>query len=136
AWATVLPLVPLIWWSTPLAACVAVFFLPLLNPAGNAGIGSYRVAQTPDELQGRVSSAMQFCAMSVMPLAPVLGGWLLGTLGGSETIVVLVALSAAAALVPTLSHAIRSVPRPSEWAATTEPPMSETVGERMEATCA
>jgi hypothetical protein len=79
---------------------------------------------------------MQFGAMSVMPLAPLLGGWLLGTLGGSETIVVLVALSAAAALVPTLSRAIRAVPRPSEWAATSQPSMSETAGERMEATCA
>jgi MFS family permease len=115
AWMVVLPLVPLIWWSTPLGACVAVFFLLVMNPAGNAGIGSYRAAQTPAELQGRVGSAMQFCSMSVMPVAPLLGGWLLAEIGGSRTIVVLVALSAVVALVPTLSRAIRSVPRPVEW---------------------
>lgn len=115
AWMCVLPLVPLIWWSTPAAAGTAVFLLLLLNPAGNAGISSYRVAQTPDALQGRVVSAMQFGSMSVMPVAPLLGGWLLGEVGGSHTIAALVALSAAAALIPTLSRAIRSVPRPAQW---------------------
>ena len=37
AWMCVLPLLPLVWWATPLAACTSVFFLLLLNPAGNAG---------------------------------------------------------------------------------------------------
>jgi MFS family permease len=134
AWMCVLPLVPLIWWSTPAGACVSVFWLLVMNPAGNAGIGSYRAAITPDELQGRVGSAMQFTAMSVMPVAPLLGGWLLGTLGGSEAIAVLVALSAVVALVPTLSRAIRSVPRPAEWSATKPVPMSETEREETGAT--
>jgi len=117
AWTCVLPLVPLVWWSTPLAAGTSVFLLLLLNPAGNAGIGSYRVSQTPAALQGRVASAMQFGSMSVMPLAPLLGGWLLARLGGAETVVVLVALSAAAAMIPTSSRTIRSVPRPAQWPA-------------------
>jgi len=70
AWMCVLPLVPLIWWATPVGACVSVFFLLLLNPAGNAGIGSYRAALTPDDLQGRVGSAMGFVSMGVMPFGP------------------------------------------------------------------
>ena len=41
---------------------------------------------TPDDLQGRVGSAMGFVSMGVMPLAPVLGGLLLGGLGGSPAI--------------------------------------------------
>jgi predicted MFS family arabinose efflux permease len=135
AWMCVLPLVPLVWWSTPLGACVSVFFLLLLNPAGNAGIGSYRAAVTPDALQGRVSSAMMFVAMGVMPFAPVLGGLALATLGGSHAIAVLVAGAALGALVPTLSRSIRSVPRPSEWSATPEPLMSETGAERTGAAC-
>ena len=55
----------------------------LLNPAGNAGIGSYRVAVTPDALQGRVQSTTQFVSMSTMPLSPVLAGGLLPGLGGT-----------------------------------------------------
>jgi MFS family permease len=121
AWMCVLPLVPLVWWSTPLAAGVSVFLLLLLNPAGNAGIGSYRVSQTPDALQGRVASAMQFGSMSVMPLAPLLGGWLLARIGGPGAIVVLVALSAVAAMIPTMSRTIRSVPRPADWTRREEP---------------
>jgi MFS family permease len=115
AWMCVLPLVPLVWWATPLGACVSVFFLLLLNPAGNAGIGSYRAAMTPDDLQGRVGSAMGFVSMGVMPFAPVLGGFALSALGGAGAISLLVVGCALGALVPTLSRSIRAVPRPADW---------------------
>jgi predicted MFS family arabinose efflux permease len=115
AWMCVLPLVPLVWWATPIGACVSVFLLLLLNPAGNAGIGSYRAAMTPDDLQGRTGSAMSFVSMGVMPFAPLLGGWLLTDLGGSGAVAVLVAVTALGALIPTLSRHIRSVPRPADW---------------------
>src|SRR6478609_2723362 len=120
AWMCVLPLLPLVWWSTPLAACTSVFFLLLLNPAGNAGIGSYRAAMTPDDLQGRVGSAMTFVSMGVMPFAPLVGGWMLANLGGSLAIALLVFATALGALVPTLSRTIRSVPRPDQWRAELE----------------
>ncbi|MDX6360604.1 MAG: hypothetical protein QOH37_3658 [Nocardioidaceae bacterium] len=120
AWMCSLPLIPLIWWSTPWAACTAVFLLLLLNPAGNAGIGAYRVAHTPDELQGRVGSAMQFTSMSVMPLAPLMGAWLLTWLGGDRAVLVLVVLTLFVALAATLSRSIRSVPRPAQWRADLE----------------
>ena len=127
AWMCVLPLLPLVWWTTPVGACVSVFFLVLLNPIGNAGIGSYRAAVTPDDLQGRVGSAMGFVGMGVMPLAPVLGGWLLTAVGGTGAVAGLVAATAVGALVPTLSRSIRSVPRPAEWAPTT-PTAEEVTG--------
>jgi hypothetical protein len=111
----VIPLLPLVWWSTPLAACVSVFFLMMLNPAGNAGIGAYRAAMTPDDLQGRVGSAMTFVSMGVMPFAPLLGGWMLTHLGGSSAIALLVVGTGLGALIPTLSRTIRSVPRPDRW---------------------
>ena len=117
AWMCVLPLLPLVWWSTPLAACASVFFLMLLNPAGNAGIGAYRAAMTPDDLQGRVGSAMTFVSMGVMPFAPLVGGWMLTHLGGSEAVALLVIGTACGALIPTLSRTIRSVPRPDQWRA-------------------
>jgi hypothetical protein len=110
-----LPLVPLTLWSGPAVACACTFFFLLLNPVGNAGIGSYRMAVTPDHLQGRVSSASQFASMSVMPLSPLLGGWLLERLGGESTMSILVACTALLALLLSSSRSIRSVPKPSEW---------------------
>jgi hypothetical protein len=115
-WMCCLPLVPLVFSASPWAACAGVFLLMLLNPAGNAGISSYRMAVTPDHLQGRVSSTSQFVSMSVMPLSPILGGWLLEHQGGATSMTVLVAASALLAVLLTSSRSIRSVPRPSEWA--------------------
>jgi len=115
AWSLVPPLVPMIWWSSPLAVGACVFVVLLLNPAGNAGIGAYRIAVTPDELQGRVSAASQSVSMSMMPLAPVLGGLLLERYGGGPAIAVLVLATAGLAVLVTSSRSIRSVPRPSQW---------------------
>jgi MFS family permease len=114
-WMCVLPLVPLMWWSTTWAACASVFAILLINPAGNAGIGAYRAAMTPDDLQGRVGSALSFVTMGCMPIAPVLGGFLLGAVGGTQAIGGMVVASALTALIPTFSRSMNSVPRPSEW---------------------
>jgi MFS family permease len=114
-WACCLPLVPLAFSSSVWTACASTFFLLLLNPVGNAGISSYRMAVTPDHLQGRVGSTSQFVSMSVMPLAPLLGGYLLEHQGGTTAITALVVASALLALLLTASRSIRSVPRPSEW---------------------
>lgn len=89
----------------------------LLNPASNAGIGAYRVAMTPDRLQGRVGSAMRFLATFTLPLAPVIGGGLMAALGGPAAIAAMGALTAVAALVVTLSRSVRTVPRPVVWQA-------------------
>ena len=114
-WMCVLPLLPLIGSSAPWAACMSVFTLLLLNPAGNAGIGAYRAAITPDDLQGRVGAALRFVSVGAMPLAPVLGGLLLSNLGGTASVGGLVAATAVSALIPTVSRSMRSVPRPADW---------------------
>jgi predicted MFS family arabinose efflux permease len=121
SWSLVLPVLPLVVWANPLVAGAALFTILLLNPAGNAGIGAYRMAITPDELQGRVASASQFLGMSVMPLAPLLGGLLLERLGGPQAVFALAAATVVGALMVTFSSSIRSVPRPSEWARVEKP---------------
>ena len=93
----------------------ALSFGVFLNPAGNAGIGSYKVSITPPELVGRVSSVGQFTGWSVLPLAPVVGGGLLALVGGPTTMAALAVLCALVALIPTLSRTVRSVPRPAQW---------------------
>lgn len=114
-WMCCLPLVPLAWSANVWLACTCTFFFLLLNPVGNAGIGAYRMAVTPDHLQGRVGSTSQFTSMSVMPLAPLLGGWLLEHQGGQFAMALLVGCTALLALMLTSSRSIRSVPKPSEW---------------------
>ena len=127
AWSWVPLLVPLALWNHPAVVAAALGTGLLLNPAGNAGIGSYRVATTPDELQGRVTSTMQFTSWSTMPLAPVVGGVLLHTLGGPGAITALGIVTALVAVFVTLSPAVRRVPRPAEWDSATRlaPPVPE-----------
>ena len=115
AWSFVPLLVPLIFWNNPAVVMVSLSTGVFLNPAGNAGIGSYKMAVTPPELVGRVQSTGQFLTWSTLPLAPVLGGALLALVGGPATMAALAGLAAAVALIPTLSRTVRSVPRPAEW---------------------
>jgi len=117
AWSWVPLAVPMIFWNTPLVVAAAISAGIFLNPAGNAGIGAYRMALTPADLQGRVQSAIQFVSMSAMPLAPMLAGGLLAWLGGPSAVAVLGVLTALAALIPTLSRSVRAVPRPAVWQA-------------------
>lgn len=116
AWSFVPLVVPMALWTSPAVVAGALSVGLFLNPAGNAGIGSYRIAVTPTELQGRVQATMQFVSMSTMPLAPVLAGLALSGLGGGTAILLLGLLSAAVALIPTLSRTVRTVPRPALWA--------------------
>jgi hypothetical protein len=121
AWSFVPLAIPLVFWTHPAVVAGALSVGVFLNPAGNAGIGAYRVAVTPRELLGRTQATMQFVSMSIMPLAPVLAGLLLSTLGGGPAVAVLVTLNALVALIPTLSRSVREVPAPRDWP-TAQPP--------------
>ncbi|MCW2793998.1 MAG: major facilitator superfamily 1 [Nocardioides sp.] len=115
AWVWAPLLLPLVFWSSPVLVGAMIFFGILLNPAGNAAAQAYRAAITPADLQGRIGAAMQFTSLSMMPLAPVLGGFLLEVYGGPAATVGLLALVTVTALIPTLSRVVRAIPRPAEW---------------------
>lgn len=121
AWSFVPLSVPLALWNHPWAMALAASVGLFLNPAGNAGVGSYRLAITPPELVGRMQSTMQFASMLTMPLAPALAGGLLAVLDGRDAVLALTALTAVVALIPTLSRSVRSVPRPADWPRLPEP---------------
>lgn len=115
SWALALPLLPMVWWANPLVVGICSFFFLFLNPIGNAGISAYRLSQTPDQLQGRVSASSQFLAVALMPLAPVLGAGLLHRFGGEWAVGSLLAVTVLLAAYLTASRSVRTVPRPSEW---------------------
>jgi hypothetical protein len=115
AWSFVPLLVPMVFWNHPVVVMVALSVGVFLNPAGNAGIGSYKLAITPLELVGRVQSTGQFVSWSTLPLAPLVGGGLLSLVGGPATMAILAVAATLVALIPTLSRSVRSVPRPDQW---------------------
>ncbi|MGY2876588.1 MFS family permease [Marmoricola sp. URHA0025 HA25] len=117
AWSWVPLALPLVFWNNPLVVAASLSIGLFFNPAGNAGMGAYRMSLTPAGLQGRVQSANQFAVMSMMPLSPVLAGALLTWLGGGAAIATLGLLTALTALIPTLSRSVRRVPRPAIWQA-------------------
>ena len=117
AWSFVPLAGPMVLSNNPAVVAAVVFTGMLLNPAGNAASGSYRIAHTPAHLQGRAISASQFLSLSVVWLAPILGGALLTSLGGPAAIAAIGGLVALSALIPTLSRSIRSVPKPAVWQA-------------------
>jgi MFS family permease len=114
-WSFVPLSIPLAMWNRPVIAVLALGVGFFFIPAGNAGVGAYRVAMTPPELLGRVQSAMQFVSRLTMPLSSVLAGALITTMGGRDAMLILGALTGLVALIPTLSRAVRSVPRPAAW---------------------
>jgi MFS family permease len=88
----------------------------LLLPANNAGISAYLSAATPERLQGRMNSAAGFISNAGSPIAPVVAGLLVGSVGGRAATLVgaaLVVLSIAPLLA---SPVIRSLGRPDSWA--------------------
>ena len=114
AWSFVPLLVPLIFWNNPAVVMVSLSTGVFLNPAGNAGIGSYKMSITPPELVGRVQSMGQFLGWSTLPwprcsAAAARGARWAGGHGRAHRLCALVAL------IPTLSRTVRSVPRPAEW---------------------
>ena len=124
AWSWVPLLVPLLFWGSPLVVGAVLFLGILLNPAGNAGSQAYRMAITPMHLQGRVASSMQFVGLSLMPLAPLLGGVLLEQLGGRNATIGLLVVVTISALIPTASATVRSIPRPAAWPRLEEEPVA------------
>jgi hypothetical protein len=130
AWSFVPLSVPMIFWNHPAVVAAALSAGIFLNPAGNAGIQSYRLSITPPDLLGRVQSASQFVGMSAMPLAPVVAGLTLSLWGGQVATAAITGLCVLVALVPTSSRAVRSVPKPSEWAGSPTGPGKETADTR------
>lgn len=117
------PTLAVLMWSytlifalmAPLHAPVAVALLLIgwsfLNPLYNVVIISYRLAATPDELQGRVNSVARALSSALTPIGLALSGVLLQQVGVVPTIVIVAVGKVFVALAVTLHRGIRTAPR-------------------------
>jgi hypothetical protein len=88
----------------------------LLVPAVNAAMAGYIAAITPGEMQGRLSSVLGLSGVAAMPIAPLVGGTLLGTGGIGVVLWTLVALLAATVVALCLVPSLWRVGTPDAWA--------------------
>jgi hypothetical protein len=104
-------------WTTDVRLIGALLALgTFLLPANNAGIGAYLSFVTPDYMQGRMNSAADFVSSGLTPLAPVVAGALLATIGGTTGTLAGAALVAVSLVPLLLEPSVRRLGRPSEWA--------------------
>lgn len=108
--------VPLAWTTDVVVIGALLAIGTFLLPANNAGIGAYLAFVTPDEMQGRMSSAAGFVSEGLTPLAPVVAGALLATIGGTTGTLVGAALVAGSVVPLVFEPSVRGLGRPDEWA--------------------
>ncbi|MDQ1699642.1 MAG: hypothetical protein QOG34_1505 [Frankiaceae bacterium] len=112
-------------WTTDVRVIGALLAVgTFLLPANNAGIGAYLSFVTPDEMQGRLNSAAGFVSDGMTPLAPVVAGALLATIGGAAGTLVGAALVTSSVVPLLLEPSVRRLGRPAEWATTASSPQT------------
>ena len=102
--------------TTTLTAILAVVSLSVfLLPAVNAALLGYFLVSTPSEDLGRALSAISVLAMAAMPVAPLIAGIGLDSLGRTGTLVICAVLCVVPASLAVLSPSIRAIPREGDW---------------------
>lgn len=96
----------------PVALGVVLGAIAFVIPIHGIAIVSYRLAVTPDELQGRVASVVRLIAWSTEPAGLALAGFLVQGIGASTTVLVLAGWIAVVALATTLNRPLRQVVGP------------------------
>lgn len=84
-------------------------------PAINAGVLGYLLHVTPREVLGRVSSAVELLAAGAVPLAPVVAGLGLATVGLQVTLLISAGCCLLALVLVLSSRDVRRLPRPAQW---------------------
>jgi len=107
-WALALPWVGSIDNLVVLAVLLAL--MAFVGPLWNVAIDVYRLLIAPDQLQGRVGSAISFLAWGAIPLGSLLAGYPLDSFGSWTTAMVLSAAMIVVACAASVSPAIRSAP--------------------------
>ncbi|WP_134774101.1 MFS transporter [Ornithinimicrobium flavum] len=89
-------------------------------PAINAGVLGYLMHVTPRAVLGRVSSAIELLSAGAVPLAPVVAGLGLATVGLRGTLLVSAGCCLLALVLVLAGRDVRRLPRPAQWGAAPE----------------
>lgn len=100
-WAVLIPALLVVRDVYAVGAVIGILFL--LGPSGTTAVVTRRMALTPDNLQGRASSASSFCVGVAAPLGTVAIGFTLAHLGLAVCVISLAAWTALLALIA-VSH--------------------------------
>jgi predicted MFS family arabinose efflux permease len=123
AWAIFMPL--FIFVDSPLAYSLIFAALAFVGPLWNVSVMSARVAATPDDLQGRVSSGSKVITFGVIPLGSLLGGFALDQFGSRTTFICLAAFMLLLALIATVAPSVRMRPDATARDVRADPPLAE-----------
>jgi MFS family permease len=110
-----------VWLGTPVFAALAFTRQPLLlglliavwtfgGPLWDSVVVGYRISATPDRLQGRVASVDWLLSMSLAAVGPLVGGYLLSTIGSRDTLLAFAGLVAVFAALGSAAPSLRKVP--------------------------
>jgi hypothetical protein len=111
-----------ILWPSVYVLAAAFAAQAFCFPNTDAAVAAYSYALIPDRLIGRALSVSNTTRVLATPLGPLAAGLLLASVSPRTSIAVLAAPTVAAALLGTLSRAIRDVPPLDEMTGATRSP--------------
>jgi predicted MFS family arabinose efflux permease len=118
-WALLMPLMVVV---SNIYLLGAVFgLMAFLGPIWNVSLMVYQLSVIPEELLGRVQSALGVVAASTIPLGALLGGYLLDSYGARVTALAVTGTMLLIAIASTLAPALRSSGREQTDRVGTEP---------------
>jgi MFS family permease len=79
-----------------------------LAPAWNGAVVGMRIRMTPDRLQGRVAAVEALLSFGARPFGMLTTGYLIETIGGRETLIMIAAWTLLTAAASTLSPSLRT----------------------------
>jgi MFS family permease len=109
-WLRALVLPWLAFLTSPYALGLVLALEWFFAPCWDAAVVSYRLSVVPDALQARVQSVAGMLAMAGAPVGSLVGGVLLESVGGRETVLVLAGWTLVLALVSSASRSLREGP--------------------------
>ncbi|KFI92233.1 permease [Bifidobacterium saguini DSM 23967] len=111
-----LAMIPLLFTDSYIVIVACMVAASLLFPALNAGELGFIYGQTPDDMQGRVSTVFETAIGIPGALTPALVGWLLQTPQfGFQAVMMLVVACAGVGLLLACITPTRNIPLPAQW---------------------
>lgn len=108
-------LTPLLLSDNFYAVLAFVAISSLGIPVFNSSASGWSIAQLPEDQVGSIVAAVTLINAGLLPLAPLLAGFGLDTVGYAATLTIFIVLNLSAALGTALLPEFRKLGKPSEW---------------------